>query len=220
MPTHKTLLFDLGGVVLHNTTFECLNAMFAEPIGLPALKQRWLASDAVRAFELGQVGPDEFAEAFIAEWMIDYTTDAFIHEFSAWPRGFYPGAAAALARLRRRHRTACLSNSNVLHWQRFGGFREHFDDALSSHLLGAIKPDAECFRRALGLLKVEPGEVTFFDDTEANVIAADRLGIHAIHVDGFDELLRALARERLLQLPKQQPGLDPRPGGACGSPAD
>jgi HAD superfamily hydrolase (TIGR01509 family) len=194
----KTLLFDLGGVVIHNTGFERLNALLSEPLAAPALKQRWLASDAVRAFELGKVPAEVFAQAFTAEWKLRCPADAFIAEFATWPKGLYPGAATLLARLRRRHRTACLTNSNARHWQGFGGFSEHFDHALSSHLLGVIKPDIASFRRALAVLEAEPGGVTFFDDSEQNIQAAARIGIHAIHVDGFDELLRAVAREKLL----------------------
>lgn len=198
MEHRKTLLFDLGGVVLQNSTFERLNALLPEPMQMPALKQRWLSSAAVRAFELGRVGPGEFADAFIAEWSPHCTALDFIKKFAAWPTGLYPGASELLARLRLRHRIACLSNSNVLHWQRFDGFRAHFDDALSSHLLGVIKPDAACFELALRLLGVEPEAVTFFDDAEANVSAAARFGINAIHVEGFAGLVDALAKERLL----------------------
>lgn len=194
----KTLLFDLGGVVLQNSAFARLNVLLPGPMKLQVLKQRWLTSAAVRAFELGQVGPDDFANAFIAEWSIRCTARQFINEFAAWPSGLYPGAAELLAQLRRRHRTACLSNSNVLHWERFGGFRGYFDDALASHLLGVIKPDAACFKLAFSLLEVEPGEVTFFDDTRTNVRAAARLGVNAIHVDGFDELVSAVSAEQLL----------------------
>ena len=196
--TGKTLLFDLGGVVLQNAAFERLNVLLPEALDLPTLKQRWLSSPSVRSFELGRVGPDAFADAFLAEWSIACSAEAFIGEFAAWPSGFYPEAVPLLARLRRRHRTACLSNSNELHWNRFDGFSAYFDEAFSSHLLGAIKPDADCFKLVLGRLQVAPGEIVFFDDMEANVKAAARIGMNAIHVDGFESLVKALDAEKLL----------------------
>lgn len=196
--TGKTLLFDLGGVVLQNATFERLNVLLRKALDLATLKQRWLSSPSVRSFELGQVGPDAFATAFIAEWSIACSAEGFIGEFAAWPRGFYPGAVPLLARLRRHHRIACLSNSNELHWNRFDGFSAYFDEAFSSHLLGAIKPDADCFKLVLGRLQVAPGEIVFFDDMEENVRAAARIGMNAIHVDGFESLVHALDAEKLL----------------------
>jgi len=194
----RLLLFDLGGVVLENAGFERLNALLPEPADVASLKSRWLRSPAVRSFELGLVTPSDFATAFMAEWRIAGTPAAFLDEFASWPIGLYPGAAALLARLRQRHRTACLSNSNVLHWRRFDGFREHFDVSLSSHLLGVIKPDAECFDKALHVLGVPAADVVFFDDSPLNVDAASALGIDARHVDGYAVLERVLHAEGLL----------------------
>jgi HAD superfamily hydrolase (TIGR01509 family) len=194
----RVLLFDLGGVVLENSTFDRLNTLLPEPADVASLKSRWLRSSAVRSFELGLVAPPDFATAFMAEWRIGGTPAAFLDEFASWPTRLYPGAGALLARLRQRHRTACLSNSNVLHWRRFDGFREHFDVALSSHLLGVIKPDAACFEKALDVLGVPAPDVVFFDDSPLNVDAARALGIDARHVDGCAALARMLDTEGLL----------------------
>jgi len=192
------LLFDLGGVLLENATFDRLNRLLPAPMETAALKDRWLASPAVRRFELGETAPGEFAETFLAEWRIQLTPHEFLEEFVSWPQGLHPEALAALPVLRRRYRVACLSNCNVLHWQRFGGFGGHFDLALSSHQLGAIKPDDEAFLRALGACQAEPSSVWFFDDSIRNVHAAARLGIRAFHVDGISPLLHVLRAERLL----------------------
>lgn len=165
---------------------------------LATLKTRWLRSHAVRSFELGRIAPSEFATAFMTEWDIAGSPQAFLDEFTSWPTGLYSGAAGLLARLRSRHRTACLGNSNVLHWRRFGGFAELFDVALSSHLLGVIKPDAECFEKALRVLGAAAAYVVFFDDSPLNVDAAGELGLNAHHVDGFAALQQVLEMEGLL----------------------
>lgn len=69
----------------------------------------------------------------------------------------------------------------------------------TSHLIGVIKPDPECFEYALRECDVEANEVLFFDDAIANVLAANRLGMRAVHVNGFEELEGALRREGVLQ---------------------
>jgi len=188
------LLFDLGGVLVENVVFERLAPLLPAPAPRAALQDRWLASAAVRAFDLGRIEPDVFAEVFVAEWGLTLSPASFLEEFASWPRGLYPGARALLDDLRRRFRVACLSNSNALHWERFGGFPDGFDVSLSSHLLGAVKPDAEAFRRALATLGVGPTDLWFFDDSAANVHAAAALGIRAFRTEGLaavEAVLRA-----------------------------
>jgi len=188
------LLFDLGGVLVENTTFDRLSALTGlAPDG--QLKERWLASPSVRALEMGALSPEDFARRFIDEWRLPCDPPGFLGEFESWPTGFYPGAPTLLTRLRRRHRVGCLSNSNVLHWRRFRGFKEDFDVALSSHLLGAVKPDRTCFERALHACGAEAGDVAFFDDSPANVRAATELGWRAFHVEGFAGLKGRLREE-------------------------
>lgn len=151
----------------------------------------------VRRFELGAIDSNEFSRQFVDEWQPRCSAADFIAEFVTWPKGFYPGALDLLATLRKTHRIGCLSNSNTLHWARFD-FPGVFDVALSSHLMGAIKPDAACFEQTIAACEVEPDEVLFFDDSLANVEAANTFGIRASHVDGFVPLCTAIAFEGLL----------------------
>lgn len=198
MPLSSVLLFDLGGVLIENATFESLDRLLPQHLHASVLKQRWLASPSVRRFELGTIPPDEFAASFIAEWELSLTPQTFLHEFTSWPRGFYPGARETLRFLRQRYRIGCLSNCNVLHWEKFGGFENDFDFALSSHIVGAIKPDDEAFMQAIEACGVEPTKIYFFDDSAGNVDTASRLGIRSFHVDGFAPLLDTLHSEGLV----------------------
>jgi glucose-1-phosphatase len=192
--TPALLLFDLGGVLIENDACACLNRLLPLPLADASIKERWLVSPAVRRFELGEISPQDFAEKFIAEWGIKLPADAFLHEFIAWPKGFYPEARETIRVLRQMYRVGCLSNSNSLHWEKFGGFQEDFDIALSSHRLGAIKPDQEAFTRALSECGVNPSEVCFFDDILTNVNAAQSIGMRAFQVDGFNALQNVLRR--------------------------
>ena len=163
-----------------------------------AIRDRWLCSPAVRAFELGRISPETFAERFIAEWRLTATPRAFLEDLSQSIRQPYDGAAELIARLRESHHVSCLSNCNELHWGKVAGFVEGFDSAFSSHLLGAIKPDKEAFQVVMDALRVAPDDVRFFDDSRANVEAAERLGIRAFLVDGLKGVRAALAAEGLL----------------------
>jgi glucose-1-phosphatase len=198
MSLPSLLLFDLGGVLLENTVFENLNRMLPTSLDTAALKDQWLKSSAVRRFELGESAPSEFAVEFISEWKVAISPDAFLSQFAMWPKGLYPGARELLRSLRQEYRVGCLSNSNALHWERFGDFKDDFDIALSSHLLGVIKPDREAFTVALHECGKEPHEVYFFDDSLSNTQAAENLGVRSFHVDGFAALEQVLHREGLV----------------------
>ena len=188
MRTPSLLLFDLGGVLVRNVGFERLNALLPAALDVETLKSQLLASPSFRAFELGLSAPEDFAESFVSELNLTCSPKEFLAEFEGWPQGFYPGATELLAKLRARYKLACLSNSNSIHWKRFNGFREHFDIALSSHILNLIKPDLNCFEKALECCGVKPEQVLFFDDAIANVKAARSCGIQALHVQNFDEV--------------------------------
>ena len=197
--THAALLlFDLGGVLIENAVFDSLNPMLPQPLDSVAIRERWLTSPAVLGFELGRIPATEFAEQFIAEWNIAMTPQAFLEAFIDWPKGFYAGASECVGILRQRYRVGCLSNSNALHWAKFDGFEGVFDIALSSHLLGVIKPDEAAFVRALAECRVPAEDVVFFDDSQPNVKMAQSLGIRAFHVDGFAALMPVLQAEGLM----------------------
>ncbi len=95
--------------------------------------------------------------------------------------------------LRPRYQTALLSNS-------FSGARSreqeryHFaelcDLLIYSHEEGVAKPERRIFELTCERLGVQPAEVVFLDDVEANVAAARAFGIQAIL---FRETTEAIA---------------------------
>jgi putative hydrolase of the HAD superfamily len=195
-PGAPLLLFDLGGVLVENAGFDALGDLLAghgrDKLDAGALRTRWLESEAVRRFELGEINPSTFAQLFLNEWGLDLAPDAFLDRFSVWPRGFYPGVADLLQRLRATHRVCCLSNSNVVHWRRLDACLQHFDRAYASHLIGKIKPDRDVFAAVIEDLGISPYSIYFFDDSAPNVQTARDIGLRAFHTDGFAELTRRL----------------------------
>lgn len=191
----KVLVFDLGGVLIENEMFTELDRLLVGDTTETALKSQWLASPAVRSFELGHCSPEEFGDAIVVEFGLSVSPDEFLTAFIDWPKGFYAGAEILLAELRNNFTLGCLSNSNELHW---GALPESaFDHAYSSHLLGKIKPDFDVFEFVTRDLGCEPGEVLFFDDAEPNIDAARSFGWNADLTRGFDELVQAIDRLEL-----------------------
>jgi putative hydrolase of the HAD superfamily len=108
------------------------------------------------------------------------------------------GANVALARrLRPAFRTAILSNADMSLRGRLRelGIHDHFDTVLSSAEEGVAKPDAEIYRRAAERIGLAPDACVFVDDAEANVRAAEALGMRGIvyRVDHGHDLPALLA---------------------------
>lgn len=198
------MLFDLGGVIVHTRGFESVKELLvrsgraAEANDEQALRDRWLGSHSVRDFELGRIEPSEFADRFIEEWRVPVKADDFLADVRDWIDYVYPGAEELLDSLRREHRVCCFSNSNELHWATMAPLLEHFDFAFSSHIMGKIKPDEDAFLEVLHTLSVEPRQVRYFDDSRANVIAAERIGMKCYLAHGAEQVREILRGEGVL----------------------
>ncbi len=201
-PPYSVVLFDLGGVLVEFSGFESLPAMLAGDPGIDETRRRWIASPAVAAFERGGLPAEEFAEAFAREWELRVTPQEFLSAFVAWAKDFYPGARELVAEVRARTRVACFSNTNPLHWHRnfeVFGIPQSFDVAFASFELGAVKPEEAAFAEVVHRLGCQPAEILFLDDTEVNVEAARRAGLHSALARGVAGARRALVEREILR---------------------
>jgi len=194
------LVFDLGGVIveLRGTPIlgEWLDGYHADE----ALWEKWLTSNAPRAFEGGKIDKEEFAKQIVKELSLNTSEEAFLKHFTALPVGPYPGALPLLHTLKESYTTALFSNSNALHWPRKMNemqLKEAFHHHFASHLMGKVKPDVEAFEEIINSLAVPADQIMFFDDNQLNVDAAKQTGIQALRIKGFAELTEALAQLRI-----------------------
>lgn len=99
------------------------------------------------------------------------------------------------------YRTAILSNTNEIHWQKAVSefftvdgltVEDYFDDIYLSCRLGMVKPDDNIYQEVKRLSA--PGIENFFfiDDSEKNCRAAERNGIHAFHDRNGDKWMQAI----------------------------
>lgn len=116
---------------------------------------------------------------------------------AAWTLKEYPGALELIQELNRLPgvTTACLSNTNAVHWRRLAGEDGRAEypavlalrQRLASHLLGCSKPDASIYERAAASFfesrSGRPQDIVFFDDLPENVLAARAAGWTAFEVD-------------------------------------
>ena len=197
MNDRKVIMFDLGGVLVESVGVDVLAARFPQLGARSAVLERWQRSQAVMRFERGMLSPEAFAAAFMREWDLKLGESAFLELFASWVTGFFAGARELVQGLRSRHRVACLSNTNAIHWARLPGMEQLFDHCFVSYVSGFMKPDREAYTHALTSLGVAPGAVYFFDDLPANIAAAREVGINAFLVRGVAETEARLRAEGL-----------------------
>ncbi|WP_119167309.1 HAD family hydrolase [Algihabitans albus] len=198
MAATKAILFDLGGVLIDFAGLREIEALL-DPRPTPVeVRQRWIASEAIRSFERGELSPAAFSECFLAEWGLAFEADAFLALFRSWNRGPLEGAHDLLNRLRPHFTLACLSNTNEIHWEDLldgYGLRAALDQHYASHLLRMIKPDPQIYTSVADRLNCAAAEIVFFDDGAENVAGALATGMRAYRVEGVADV-----RAKLIEL--------------------
>jgi putative hydrolase of the HAD superfamily len=192
--TLRAVIFDVGGVLLHDPGGDLLQQRWERRLGLAPgdFKRAVLDLADARGADVGTTPEEVWWPEAMGALGLDEATSAALYE-ETWARfSLDPRVAAYVAGLRPRYRVASLSNS----WSgarrgcvdRFGLDRL-VDVMVFSAEEGVAKPDPEIYRRTLARLGVEPDEAVFVDDTEANLLAAARLGLLTVHVTTPEELL-------------------------------
>jgi len=195
--THKPkiLLFDLGGVIVPWVGMEALAGY--SRITREEVADRFAASEVSGAFERGMASEAEFMLELGRMFDLPDTDTTAL--WNSWVLPPFPGTLTALADLKTRFTTACLSNTNAPHWAHLNTMfstDDTFHYAFASHELHEAKPDAACYLKPIEMMGCAAEDVWFFDDTQANIDAARALGMTAHHVDrtvGVIPLLRELA---------------------------
>lgn len=196
--------FDLGGVLVRiNSTWHaaaraarveprCRAERLAELGGFPAFE----------AFQAGDLGETDYLEALRGHLGLDSASDA-LHVHQSILDTAYPDTEPLVARLHASGiGTACLSNTNSIHWRRMALSEEFpaiagLQHKFASQDLRLAKPDPriyEALERAVG---AHPERIVYFEDGPANVEGALRRGWRAFlidpHGDPAEQMVRHLA---------------------------
>jgi putative hydrolase of the HAD superfamily len=189
----ELILFDLGRVLAD--------------LGSPSKRMRlqiededfwdlWLSLPIVQRFERGDISPDEFLSSLAVELGIHEDPLKFRRRFLDWQPRLFPSANSLISNLATECRLALLSNTNLLHWNQICNatsvFR-HFERVFLSYEIRRCKPDPGAFDIVLESVAVSPADILFLDDMEQNIVAARRLGIQSVQVNGSAEVLAAIS---------------------------
>ena len=198
-PPLRGVVADWGGVMT-NPIAETVRAWIAadkiEYASYHAVMKAWVtgaydvagADNPIHGLERGECSNEEFEQMLAAQ--IVRRDGGPVTAAGLLDRMF---AATVLSEpmldLLRRVRqaglkTAMLSNSWGITIYPADLLPELFDAVVISAEVGMRKPEERIFRHAVGLLGLDPAECVFIDDIEANVQAAEALGMTGVlHTD-------------------------------------
>lgn len=180
----RTVISDLGKVLIFfdNSLFYSRMARFTSLNRDEIAERVNMFSPLGRAFDLGEISPEEFyagvLEALEAEVGFD---DFFTHYNDVF--ALNRPVADILGRAACSHRMVLLSNTDV---QRFGFIKQRFpevlifDEYVLSYAVGHVKPDPPVYEIALDKALAAAQECVFIDDRPENIRTARDMGIHTV----------------------------------------
>ena len=151
----------------------------------------YIAFTFFRRGESGKCSTEIFAAGIVKEFDMEITSEDFIGEFPLYAKDFFPGVTELLQELNPKYTLACLSNTNIIQWtglcERIS-INKYFQHSFLSYEIGIMKPEREIYTHTIEKLGCSPNEIVFFDDSEANVQAAVKIGMNAHKVLDFNDL--------------------------------
>ena len=180
------MILDYGDVISQPPDPAAMAAM-ATMLGLAEDRFRQLYASLRHAYDRGDISPHQYwteiARAAGAELSASQVEQLRETDLAMWSRLNHSVLRWA-GRLRSTGiKTAVLSNMHddmVQKIRKDPKWAETFDCLTLSSAIHIAKPDAGIFLHCLDCLKVAPHEALFVDDREANVQAAQAVGIRGI----------------------------------------
>ena len=204
----KAVIFDMGGVLI-DLYFERSRNCFLEKLEYTRIKEELDPCHQKGLFmqlEGGAITEEEFKTAVLSHSKPGCTGEDVEKCFHAMLGGIAEDKVELLKELSGSHGIYMLSNNNPVAWKRCHEiFLEHgivpektFNKLFLSYQMKLLKPGLEIYRQALREAIADyadrrngevlnPSEVLFVDDSQANVDAAKAAGMQAVHyIPGTD----------------------------------
>lgn len=187
----KTVIFDLGGVLVH-LDWDKVCGRLQELSGLAVDKVRHevINGPIVRSVMQGLLNPRAYQEALCDKLGIGLPYNEFV---DIW-NGLLSANEAivpVVVQLKLGNRLVLASNTDPIHFahadESFIVLRQ-FDHHFLSYEMGLLKPDPAFFHHVLLTLDSPAADCIFIDDRAENVEAARGIGITAIQFEGASQL--------------------------------
>ncbi|WP_375578772.1 HAD family phosphatase [Marivirga tractuosa] len=199
----KTIIFDLGGVIINLYVEKTISA-FAQLSGLSEkeVEKAYLSADVFKQYEKGLISDDEFRQSLRDNFNLKASDDEIDQAWNAMLGEIPNDRIESIKSLKQNYKCIVLSNTNAIHESAFHKILSNsfsyqhlndlFHEVYFSHDLNQRKPDQEIYQNVLNLSQTEATEALFMDDGQANLDSASKLGIHTLHIPRNDGLMNLL----------------------------
>jgi len=168
-------IFDMGGVVARNT--DVFPAVVSY-LDITREEFLTLAGENVEKLLNGKVSTDEFWARFSRRYGREVKEELFGKFFHS---SIDQEVMDLIKQLKGSSRVVCGTNTLDPHYDYHVSHGDYdiFDAVFASNKIGLSKPNPEFYRYILRNEGVRPENSFFVDDTEVNVLSAERMGINA-----------------------------------------
>ncbi len=189
----RNIIFDLGGVLIDIDIPRTESAL--QKLGIPAELSSYscaLTNELFLRYEMGTITSDQLRQELREMSGAAFSDEAFDQAWCAMLLGIPADRVHLLHRLNKEYRVFLLSNTSEIHSRQFErmflesaglAMSDCFEKRYYSFETGLHKPEAEAFMLILRENGLNAEECLFIDDTKPNVLAAEALGIKALHLE-------------------------------------
>lgn len=184
----KNIIFDFGDVFI-NLDKEGAMKNALELFKLQTFSKEMIAFNSL--YEQGLISTDEFLEFYLYNFP-DLSKEEILDAWQYIIQDFPKHRLEFIQKLasEKKYKLILLSNTNELHidWIKenlsfYEDFKNSFDAFYLSHEINLRKPNADIYQFVLDTHELNAKETLFIDDTEENIIAASKLGVHTWHIN-------------------------------------
>jgi putative hydrolase of the HAD superfamily len=198
VPQISAIFWDVGGVLLTNAWDHEQRKKVLVQFNLDEEEFQDRHEMLVSSLERGKITLDQYLDRSVFYRERSFTRDQFkeaMYSLSQ-PDSAILEIARRLAACGKYFMSTINNESKELNAYRIEtfGLREIFDLFVSSCFVGLRKPEEGIYQLTLGLTQRLPEECCFIDDRPLNVDAARHLGMHAIEMQGAEQLREELQK--------------------------
>jgi putative hydrolase of the HAD superfamily len=209
----NTVIFDLGGVLIHSTQEESVRRFAQLGVGpdkmpLDKYAQRGLIGD----LEHGLISAEDFRQGLSNLAGRDITLDECRWAITGYVGGVPQRGLHTILHLRGLgYRCLLLSNTNpfMMSWALSTDYdgnghslSYYLDECYCSYQIGEMKPSPAIFQYVIDKESISPDQAIFVDDSPANILAAQQVGLRTLLAvngeDWTDSLLDSLGEEKVI----------------------
>jgi HAD superfamily hydrolase (TIGR01509 family) len=202
MPTQKmkikSIIFDLGGVVVHSGYLAFLRHYIGSRFSKEMRKKILLLEHQVN---LGKITENQFYGHLQKEFHV-HITPKQMHEKIVESMKANKSLLSYIDSL-KKSKVAMFSNTlgsvaqDTFKSQKIP-VKKLFGKVFQSHILHVAKPTYKGYHFILENLKVKPHEALMVDDRRENIVGARKAGLNAIHFKNTDQFKKALKKYELV----------------------